>query len=94
MANVGPTANILKVSPKLKKALSAAGTTRQFVSNQCLFDVDQENTGVFLVAKGKVSLWVKDYPKLDRTVAAGSLLGVPATFTGHPYVSAVRNFST
>lgn len=85
MANVGFDTKMLKVSPKLKKALDGLGKREQFDSKQCLFDVDQENTGVFLIAKGKVCLWVKDYPKLDRVFASGSLLGVPATFTGHSY---------
>ena len=35
--------------------------------------------------KGKVCLAVKDVEKLDRVFSAGSLLGVPATFTGRPY---------
>ena len=85
MANVGPKANILKVSAKLKKALVGAGTLKHVDPDQLLFDVDQENTGVFLVAKGKVRLWVMEYPKLDRDFSSGSLLGVPATFTGHRY---------
>jgi CRP-like cAMP-binding protein len=85
MANVGPTANILKVSAKLKKVLAGAGTVKQLHTDERLFDVEQENEGVFLVTKGKIRLWVKGYPKLDRVFSAGSLLGVPATFTGHTY---------
>lgn len=85
MANVGPKANILKVSAKLKKALVEAGSLKHVGSNHCLFDVDQETTGVFLIAKGKIRLWVKDYPRLDRNFSPGSLLGVPATFTGNTY---------
>ena len=30
-------------------------------------------------------MYVQDYPRLDRTFSSGSLLGLPATFTGHPY---------
>ena len=85
MKNVGPKANILKVSAKLKKSLMSAGTLEQFASQQTLFDEDQENQGVYLVVKGKVRLYVREYPKLDRIFSSGSLLGVPATFTGHPY---------
>jgi CRP-like cAMP-binding protein len=85
MANVGPKANILKVSAKLKKSLMSAGALENYPANHCLFEVDQENCGVYLVVKGKVSLSVRDFPKLDRVFTAGSLLGVPATFTGHTY---------
>jgi CRP/FNR family transcriptional regulator, cyclic AMP receptor protein len=85
MKNVGPKANILKTSAKLKKSLLAAGVVEEFSPRQCLFEVDQENQGVYLVMKGKVRLYVRDYPRLDRIFSAGSLLGVPATFTGHPY---------
>ena len=85
MENVGPKTNILKVSAKLKKSLLGAGAVEPIQPQQCLFDVDQENQGVYLVIKGKVRLYVGDYPRLDRVFSAGSLLGVPATFTGHTY---------
>jgi CRP-like cAMP-binding protein len=85
MKSVGSKTNILKVSTKLKKALMSTGVVEQFSPQQSLFDVDQENHGVFLIVKGKVRMYVKDYPRLDRTFSSGSLLGVPATFTGHPY---------
>ena len=85
MKRVGPKTNILKVSARLKKALLSAGVVEQISPQQSLFEVDQENQGVFLVVKGKVRMYVQDYPRLDRTFSSGSLLGVPATFTGHPY---------
>ena len=77
--------NILKVSAKLKKTLTGAGCVEQYPSHHRLFDVDQANIGVYLVAKGKVCLSVKDCPQFDRVFNPGSLLGVPATFTGHTY---------
>lgn len=85
MKHVGSKTNILKVSPKLKNALLSGGVLEQFSPQQSLFEVDQENQGVFLIVKGKVRMYVQDYPRLDRTFSSGSLLGVPATFTGHPY---------
>ena len=85
MPNVGPKANILKASAKLKKALRSAGALEHYSSDHRLFDVDEANLGVFLVIKGKVCLSVRDFPKLDRIFPPGSLLGLPATFTGHPY---------
>ena len=85
MANVGTKSNILKVSSKLKKSLATAGAVERFTSNHHLFEADQESQGVYLVLKGKVRLSVKDVEKLDRVFSPGSLLGVPATFTGHAY---------
>ena len=76
---------MLRVSSKLKKSLVTAGTVERFRSKSVLFEVDKENRGVYLVLKGKVSLSVKDLLKFDRTFSAGSLLGIPATYTGHTY---------
>jgi CRP-like cAMP-binding protein len=85
MANVGPKANILKVSAKLKKSLLGAGIVESYPANHPLFHVDQDAVGVYLVMKGKVRLSLPDLPKLDRVFTPGSLLGLPATFTGHAY---------
>jgi CRP-like cAMP-binding protein len=85
MANVGQVPNILKVSSKLKKSLLSVGVVERYPSKGVLFEADQQNQGVYLVLKGKVSLTVTDLHKLDRVFSAGSLLGVPATFTGHAY---------
>ena len=85
MANVGTKSNILKVSSKLKQSLATAGVVEHYTSKHHLFEVDQENQGVYLVLKGKVCLSVKDLAKLDRVFSPGSLLGIPSTFTGHPY---------
>jgi CRP-like cAMP-binding protein len=85
MANVGTKSNILKVSSKLKKSLVTAGAVEHYTSQDHVFEVDQENDGVYLVLKGKVCLSVKDLAKLDRVFTPGSLLGIPSTFTGHTY---------
>jgi len=85
MTTVGKKSNILKVSSKLKKSLATAGVVERHTANQHLFELDQENKGVYLVLKGKVCLSVKDLARLDRILTAGCLLGVPATFTGRPY---------
>jgi CRP-like cAMP-binding protein len=85
MKLVGSDTNMLKVSSKLKKSLVTAGTVERFPAKTVLFEVDEENRGVYLILKGKVRLTVKDFHKLDRTFSAGSLLGVPATYTGHTY---------
>ena len=85
MANVGSKPNILKVSTLLKKSLVKTGTVVRYSKDQHVFEVDQENQGVYLVLKGKVCLTVQDLHQFDRVFPAGSLLGVPATYTGHTY---------
>lgn len=85
MTPVVSRSNILKASPELKTALEVASCKEHFSPSQRLFQEDGSNVGVFLVTKGKVRMSVQDLPKLDRTFAAGSLLGLPSTFTSHPY---------
>ena len=85
MPKVGSKPNILRVSAKLKKSLATAGVLERYSSKHHLFEVDQENQGVYLILKGRVCLSVKDAEKLDRIFSPGSLLGIPATFTGRPY---------
>ncbi|HZD31991.1 MAG TPA: Crp/Fnr family transcriptional regulator [Candidatus Angelobacter sp.] len=85
MAIVGKKPNILKVSARLKKTLMGAGKLETYPAQHCVFRLDQEASGVYLVVKGKVRLSLPDLPKLDRVFSPGSLLGLPATFTGHTY---------
>jgi len=85
MKNVGAKSNILKVSDELKAGLESVGRKRDFPPAHVLFREDGESAGVFLVFKGKVRMGVSNVPELDRVFSAGSLLGLPATFTGHPY---------
>jgi CRP-like cAMP-binding protein len=85
MTHVGAQCEFLKVSAELKANLEAAGRKERFSPAQVLFREDGNNAGVFLLLKGKVCLSVKGLPKLDRIFSAGSLLGVPSTFTGHTY---------
>ena len=85
MKSVGAKSNILKVSDKLKAALESAGRKRGLPPARILFREDGKSAGVFLVCKGKVLMGIRIMPKLDRVFSAGSLLGLPATFTRHPY---------
>jgi CRP-like cAMP-binding protein len=61
------------------------GEREHFATGQYLFRQDQDATGVFLLLKGRVRMSVDNLPKLDRLFAAGSLMGLPSTFTGRPY---------
>src|SRR5208283_1244646 len=85
MKTSGPKANILKASPELKSSLEAAGKIEHFPPACVLFHEEGESAGVYLVRKGKVLMSVENLPKLNRTFSAGSLLGLPSTFTGRPY---------
>jgi CRP-like cAMP-binding protein len=85
MKNVGPDSNILNAPPGLKSSLEALGRTEQIPAGGVLFSTGDENLGVFLVRKGKVCLRVEGLPHLDRIFPSGSLLGLPATFTGSEY---------
>ena len=85
MKNVGPRVNILRASEKLRSSLEALCSKRQCPSAHVLFREDGNSEGVFLVCKGKVRMSVKNLPKLNRDFGVGSLLGLPSTFTGHPY---------
>jgi len=85
MKKVGTKLNILKVSESLINTLETAGSKGHYPADHVLFREDGNNVGVFLVRKGKVRMSVKNMPNLDRDFSAGSLLGLPATFTGRPY---------
>jgi len=85
MKNVGPRANILKASEKLRNSLEALCSKQHYSSAYVLFREDSESEGVFLVCTGKVRMSVQNLPKLSRDFGVGSLLGLPSTFTGHPY---------
>jgi CRP-like cAMP-binding protein len=85
MKDVGPGSNILNASPNLKTALEALGQAQQIPSGGVLFSAGDQNLGVYLVRKGKVCLRVEGLPRLDRVFPTGSLLGLPATFTGGEY---------
>jgi CRP-like cAMP-binding protein len=83
--SVGTKSQILDASDALKASLSELGTKRYFSPDSTLFREDGNCVGVFLVVTGKVRLSVRSLPRLDRVFSGGSLLGLPSTFTGHPY---------
>jgi CRP-like cAMP-binding protein len=85
MKSVGVGSNILKVSDELQAGLESAARKRQLPPAHLLFYEDGEPAGVFLVLKGKVRMGLRNMPELDRVFSRGSLLGLPATFTGQPY---------
>ena len=85
MMSVGAQSHILKVSDALKACLAEVGKKEHFSAASILFREEGDNAGGFLVLKGKVCTSVKNLPSLDRLFGSASLLGLPSTFTGHPY---------
>jgi len=85
MINVGSQCSFLRGSDELKTSLQPAGRKERFSATQVLFREEDGNTGIYLLLKGKVRMSVRGAPKLDRLFSAGSILGLPSTFTGHPY---------
>ncbi len=69
----------------MRSSLETAGSNKHYPSAHMLFREDGKSAGVYLVRKGKVRMGVRNLPELDRDFAAGSLLGLPSTFTGRPY---------
>jgi hypothetical protein len=85
MTHSGPRCAFLKSSPALKACLQALGAREAFAPSQVLFREENNNLGVFLLLRGRIRMSVKGLPKLDRVFSAGSVLGLPSTFTGHAY---------
>jgi CRP-like cAMP-binding protein len=85
MTTVGSLCRTLLAPVRLRTALTDAGKTEQFLSQSVLFRAGAKGSGVFLVCSGKVRLLVPGVPQLDRTFSAGSLLGLPSTFSEKPY---------
>ncbi|HTV65666.1 MAG TPA: Crp/Fnr family transcriptional regulator [Bryocella sp.] len=85
MTKVRGHCTFLKSSPALKACLRGSGVRERFAPSQVLFREDDANVGVFLLLRGKIRMSVKGLPNLDRLFSAGSLLGLPSTFTGHTY---------
>lgn len=85
MKNVGESCPTLLAPTDLASALTAAGKTKQFKPNDVLFHAGDANKGVFVVRSGNVCLQVPGSPHLDRLFSAGSVLGLPSTFSENPY---------
>jgi CRP-like cAMP-binding protein len=85
MKKVGAPCSFLSASVELNDCLRAAGTQKRFSAGEVLFREDQDNAGVFYVLTGKILMSVYGLPKLDRLLSAGSVLGLPSSFTGHAY---------
>jgi CRP-like cAMP-binding protein len=85
MTSLGTPCGFLEASDDMRSCLESAGEKQHLSANQILFREEDSNSGVFLLVKGKVRMSVRNLPKLDRIFSAGSLLGLPSTFTGRSY---------
>jgi CRP-like cAMP-binding protein len=73
--------------PELAAALEEIGRTVVGPRGTVLFKQGQQPTGVMLLRKGRVRLWL-EYEAVEltyRTVGPGYLLGLPATIADRPY---------
>lgn len=95
MHNGDGVSEILRTSREMLVHLEIQGEVEHFSPAQFLFQTGDENRGVYLVRSGKVCLLVEGAPQFDRRFTAGSLLGLPSTFTGNIYsLSAVAVTAT
>ncbi|MFZ0706383.1 MAG: cyclic nucleotide-binding domain-containing protein [Candidatus Korobacteraceae bacterium] len=85
MKKVGSLCQTLSASARLREALVQIGKTEHFLSRSVLFHIGDECAGVYLVCSGEVCLEVPGVPQLTRTFSAGSVLGLPSTFSEKPY---------
>jgi CRP-like cAMP-binding protein len=85
MKHVGNLSQTLSAPVLLRTALADMGTTERFDAHSVLFHAGQKNAGVFLICAGQLCLEVPGVPQLNRTFSAGSVLGLPSTFSERPY---------
>jgi CRP-like cAMP-binding protein len=72
---------------ELRKELHALATPVRKEKGTILFRAGQPPRGAFLIRSGEIKLSLDDIPNLypSRTMGAGEVLGLPATFSGEPY---------
>ncbi len=85
MKRVGHLCRTLLAPIELRKALVEIGNSEHFQSQSVLFHAGDQNAGVFLICAGQVCLEVPGVPQLSRAFSAGSILGLPSTFSEKPY---------
>jgi CRP-like cAMP-binding protein len=85
MKNVGVKTNPLRVTKEFQQALETAGCELHYRSGHVLFKEGAVAKGVFLILRGEVLMGLGHVPRLDRCFSAGSLLGLPSTFSKRPY---------
>ena len=76
-----------KLSADLYRQLSTAAKPVTKRKGTVLFRAGQPGTGAFLIRSGQVRMSLGSNPLLypSRIVGSGSVIGLPATFSGEPY---------
>jgi CRP-like cAMP-binding protein len=76
-----------KISPKLTRDLRALATPVFKQKGTILFRAGYPARGAFLVRQGRVRLALDQAVELypTRILGSGSVIGLPATFSGEPY---------
>jgi CRP-like cAMP-binding protein len=77
----------IKISPELTRELRALATPVFKQKGTILFRAGYPARGAFLVRQGRVRLALDQEVELypTRTLGSGSVIGLPATFSGEPY---------
>lgn len=73
----------LTLAPEVLDALEELACTRRERRNAILFRGGEPARGVYVVRRGSVKLSFND--RVHRRVRAGSIVGLPAVFSGQPY---------
>jgi CRP-like cAMP-binding protein len=76
-----------KLSPDLQHHLTAIATRVSEHAGTVLFRAGEPGRGAFLIRSGKVKMSLDESSDLypARLLRKGSLIGLPATFSGEPY---------
>jgi CRP/FNR family transcriptional regulator, dissimilatory nitrate respiration regulator len=76
-----------KLSPDLQSQLTAIATRISEHAGTVLFHAGEPGCGAFLIRSGKVKMSLEGSSELypARFLRKGSLIGLPATFSGEPY---------
>ena len=75
-----------RVSPDIYNALQAVATPMFKAKESTLFQAGQPADGAFLVRSGRIRMSLDHSPLYPaRCMGPGSIIGLPATFSGEPY---------
>ncbi len=83
----GPSMSRKTLSLEVRRQLQALATPLLKDKGIVLFQMGQPCRGAFLIRSGQVQLSLDNVSSLypPRTVGAGFIVGLPATFAGEPY---------
>ena len=83
MAKLSATLAAATLPDEVKDALEAVASTRQEQRHTVLFRRGEPAPGIYVIRRGRVVLDLNE--RIHRTAGPGSILGLPAVFSGQPY---------